>query len=575
MEVKLEETVDQYRPFIENLLPYVRSFAFTWFNLQARKRKHFKDHERRMTPNEERQCKEELEAESPEEKRKWASRLLAKLRKDIKPEHREHFVRSIQKSVAGGCHECVLSNPDQKGKMRRIDCLRQADKVWRLDLVMVIVFRAIPLESTDGERLGKTHECQNPALCVQLKHLTVSVRELDLFLANFMRPTTKESEQDWDQSVPMPENLVRRGAFSPADFLKIVQVPIVSATDITPSSVTYAGADSPPSASRSLTSSSAIPVPARSGTKRSHLFLTGSLQSDYEDDLSDVDSVCQSFGRSPVASSWHGGDFQLHPEPCPSPGLLPSSPLSRSKFIRDNQGQSYGVMLSPGQLVPPPTTEAADFSHSFPPVQTTLPKYQDAVPENQRPNLSQVRVVRQQPVTSAARSRVAIFTTQTRGGCAQISSSFSFPRRSGTFPTSRLHSSRPTPSVTVSPMRGPIRATYAPVTAAALSARDAPSIIKEEPSPVADPCPAVHNLQASMESITLQQTAMPSAVAASWMIPHDVNSLMPSHNWVPVASNVGAMPAKEISDDEVNILLGLANYTEDAYPTVISTTANY
>uniref|UniRef100_A0A1I8IAJ1 CTF/NF-I domain-containing protein n=1 Tax=Macrostomum lignano TaxID=282301 RepID=A0A1I8IAJ1_9PLAT len=73
--------------------------------------------------------------------------LLKKIFKEIQEEHREAFVRVWLDS--GDDSRCVLTLPDGKGKMKRIDGLRGSDKVWRLDTLVAILFHGVPMDSTD------------------------------------------------------------------------------------------------------------------------------------------------------------------------------------------------------------------------------------------------------------------------------------------------------------------------------------------------------------------------------------------------------------------------------------------
>lgn len=77
--------------------------------------------------------------------------------------------------------------------------------------------QGIPLESTDGERLEKCANCESPALCVNPYHISIAVRELDLFLANYIftsDPERPEEVKRGEDEVGVGEGIWGTGVFS-------------------------------------------------------------------------------------------------------------------------------------------------------------------------------------------------------------------------------------------------------------------------------------------------------------------------------------------------------------------------
>ncbi|KAM7533217.1 hypothetical protein Aperf_G00000121282 [Anoplocephala perfoliata] len=96
--------------------------------------------------------------------------LLKKLHKELQADSVLKFIKCWlgDPEALNDPDSCVLSRPDAKGRMRRIDGGKGSDKVWRLDTIVGMLYHGLPMSSTDTNIM--VHTCAQE-LCVRPQHI--------------------------------------------------------------------------------------------------------------------------------------------------------------------------------------------------------------------------------------------------------------------------------------------------------------------------------------------------------------------------------------------------------------------
>uniref|UniRef100_A0A5K3FHD1 CTF/NF-I domain-containing protein n=1 Tax=Mesocestoides corti TaxID=53468 RepID=A0A5K3FHD1_MESCO len=96
--------------------------------------------------------------------------LLKKLHKELPADSVLKFIKCWlgDADALNDPDSCVLSRPDAKGRMRRIDGGKGSDKVWRLDTIVGMLYHGLPMSSTDTNIM--VHTCAQE-LCVRPQHI--------------------------------------------------------------------------------------------------------------------------------------------------------------------------------------------------------------------------------------------------------------------------------------------------------------------------------------------------------------------------------------------------------------------